>query len=194
MSCLHSIRSMELVKTDLWRILSFYALSKIHLDRHGSFRKNLLIFSWDINLNPGPVRGIKNENLLHVLLFHDYSFSGDGFYYNLNSLNGNVTRNDWDVFKKRGMHFTHVNINMLPKIDEVHYIANITIACIIGISETKVDKTVLSSQLQVDSYDLIRINRSRRGSGVACYIKTSIAYSYKDIFCSKIESIFVDIY
>ena len=66
---------------------------------------------------------------------------------------------------------------MLPKIDEVHYIANITIAYIIGISETKVDKTVLSSQLQVDSYDLIRINRSRRSSGVACYIKTSIAYS-----------------
>ena len=93
------------------------------------------------------------------------------------------------------MHFTHININiMLPKIDEVRYIANITIASIIGISETKVDKTVLSSQLQVDSYDLIRINRSRRGSGVACYIKTSIAYSYKGIFCSNNESIFVDIY
>ena len=74
---------------------------------------------------------------------------------------------------------------MLPKIDEVRYIANITIASIIGISETKVDKTVLSSQLQVDSYDLIRINRSRRGSGVACYI---------GIFCSNNESIFADIY
>ena len=193
MPCLHSIRSIEMVKTDLWRILSFYALSKIHLDRHGSFRKNILIFSWDINLNPGRVRGIKNENLLHVLLFHDYSFSGDGFYNNLNSLKCDQ---EWlRCFKKRGMHFTHININiMLPKIDEVRYIANITIASIIGISETKVDKTVLSSQLQVDSYDLIRINRSRRGSGVACYIKTSIAYSYKDIFCSNNESIFVDIY
>ena len=123
--CLHSIRSLELVrKTDLSRRLSFYALSKIHLDRHGSLRKILLIISRDINLNPRLVRGIKNKNLLPVLLFYDSSFSGDGFYYNLNSLNANVTRNDWDVFQKRGMHFIDINICIIfPKIDEVRYIA-----------------------------------------------------------------------
>ena len=32
------------------------------------------------------------------------------------------------------------------------------------------------------------------GGGVACYIKSSIAYSYKDSFCSNTESIFVDIF
>ena len=65
--------------------------------------------------------------MLHVLPFYDYSFSGDGFYYNLNSLDENVNRNDWDHLKKRGMHFIHMNINSLaPKLDEVHNIANIT--------------------------------------------------------------------
>ena len=86
--------------------------------------------------------------------------------------------NEWNVVKKRGMRFIHTNINsLLPKIDEVSCIANITNASIIGINETKLDKTVRSSELGVDGYDLVRLNRSRRGGGVACYIKSSIAYS-----------------
>ena len=92
---------MELVeKTELLRRLSVYALSKIHLDRYGSFLKILLILSWDINTNPRPVHGIQNENLLHVFPFHDCIFSGDNLYYNPNSLTKNVSRNEWDVFKK----------------------------------------------------------------------------------------------
>ena len=89
-----------------------------------------------------------------------------------------LAMNEWNVVKKRGMHFIHININsLLPKIDEVSYIANITSASIIGVNETKLDKTVWSSELGVDSYDLVRLNRSKRCGGVACYIKSSIAYS-----------------
>ena len=51
-----------------------------------------------------------------------------------------------------------------------------------------------SSELEVDGYDLVRLDRSRRGGGVACYIKSLIAYSYKESFCSNTESIFVDIF
>ena len=151
---------MELVeKTELLKILSVYALSKIHLDRYGSFCNVLVILFWDINLNPRPVHGIQNENLLHVLSFHDCNFSGDGIYHNLNSLSKNVSRNDWDVFKKRVMYFIHININsILLKTDEVRYIANITNAFIIGISETNLDETILSSELEVNGYDLVRLD------------------------------------
>ena len=128
--CLHSIRSMELIeKTELLRILSAYALPKIHLDRYGSFRKILLILSWDIHLNSEPVHGIQIEHLLHVLLFHDCIFFGDNFFYNLNSLSENVSKNEWNVFKKRGMLFICIDINsLLPKTDEVHYIANMCLS------------------------------------------------------------------
>ena len=62
--------------------------------------------------------------------------------------------NDWDAFKKTGMHFIYININgLLPKTDEVRYIANIINVSIIEISETKLDETVLSSELEVDGYD-----------------------------------------
>ena len=60
---------------------------------------------------------------------------------------------------------------------------------IIGMSENKLDDTSFSSELEVDGYELKRLKES-----VACYIKSSIAHSYKDRFCCNIESIFVDIY
>ena len=118
------------------------------------------------------MHGIQNENLLNVLLFHECNFSGNEFYYNLYSLLENVSRNDWDVFKKRGMHFIHTNIT---RSSEVRCIANITNASIIGISETKLDETIFSSELEVDGYDLVRLDGSRREGGDACYIKSSIA-------------------
>ena len=94
-------------------------------------------------------------------------------YYNqdLNSPSENVSRKEWNVFKKRGMHFTHININnLLPKIDVVRYIANIINTSIIEISGTKLDRTILSGELEVDGYDLVRLDRSKKGGGVACYI------------------------
>ena len=49
--------------------------------------------------------------------------------------------------KKREMHFTHIITNsLLQKFDEVRYIANITNASIIEISETKLDGTIWSSE------------------------------------------------
>ena len=78
------------------------------------------------------------------------------------------------------------------KIDEVRYIGNITSASIIGISDTKLNETILSSKLE--GYDLVRLKQSRRGGCVACYIESSIAYSYKNSFFSNTESIFVDIF
>ena len=90
------------------------------------------------------------------------------------------------------MHFVHKNLScILPKIDEVRYVAKITNVFIIEISETKLDETILSSKVEVDGYDLIRLDRSRGGDGVAYYVQSSMTYSYKDNFCSNIEIIFV---
>ena len=80
-----------------------------------------------------------------------------------------------------GKHFIHININsLLPKTDEVRYIANITNALIVGISETKLEETIFSSELEVDGYDLVKLDQLRRGGGVTCYIKSLITSSHKD--------------
>ena len=79
----------------------------------------------------------------------------------------------------------------MPKIHEVRCIAEISNASIVGISETKLDETILSSELDVDGYDVVRLNQSRGSGGVACFIKSSIAYSYKDSFCINTENFFL---
>ena len=75
------------------------------------------------------------------------------------------------------MHFIHINISwLLPKTAEVRYIANITNASIIGIRETKLHKIILSSELEVDGFDSVRLNQLRKGGAVAFYVKITFSY------------------
>ena len=54
------------------------------------------------------------------------------------------------IFKKRGLHFVHLNINSLPsKIEELRQIAKDTNSAVIGLSETKLDKTIFLFQTTV---------------------------------------------
>ena len=62
----------------------------------------------------------------------------------------------------------------MPKIDEVRYSTNISNASIIGISEVKPGKIILSSELEIDGYDLMRLDLSRRGGGVAVILKVQL--------------------
>ena len=79
----------------------------------------LLILSGDINLNPGPVNR-------HQIKYHKF-----------------------EVFTRKGLHFIHLNINsLLTKIDESRYIAKNSSAAVIGITETRLDNTV------VDGYNI----------------------------------------
>ena len=76
-----------------------------------SFLCILLILSGDISVNPGPV-------------------------YNNESLDSN----EWNVFKSKGIHLIHLNVNsLLPKIDEIRYITERTNTAVTGITESKLD-------------------------------------------------------
>ena len=132
---------------------------------------------YPINLNPGPTTPERNDILWEFLLFHNYSFSTERMDYQLDSVS--VVSNDaWNIFQKRGMHSIHLNLNiLLSKIDEIRYIAKLTNATVIGLSETKLDNSVLSDELEIEGYDLERSDRSRRGVGVACFVKNSTSYN-----------------
>ena len=133
-----------------------------------------LLLSGDINLNPGPTTPNRNDILWELLPFHNGSFSTKWMNYQLDPLSV-VSSDAWNIFQKRGMHFIHLNINsILPKIDEMHYIAKLTNATVIGLRETKLDNTVLRSELEIEGYDLVRSDRTRRGGGAACFVKNSI--------------------
>ena len=82
-------------------------ISKVKQINNKSFYRLLIILSGDISLNPGPV-------CKHQLL--------------------NTT--EWDIFKTKGLHLMHLNINSLPpKIDELRHMAGLSNATVVGISE-----------------------------------------------------------
>ena len=88
----------------------------------------------------------------------------------------------------------HINIDsLLPKIDEIQYIAKLREAAVIGISESKLDDSVISSEIQIENYDLIRSDRNRYGGGVACFIRNDLPDSTKSFLPPEIENIFIEI-
>ena len=100
----------------------------------------------------------------------------------------------WKAFNKRGLHLIHLNINsLLSKIDELQEIARKTRATVIGITESKLDGSVLDGEINIDGYKLVRSDRNRHGGGVACYIRNDISFSVRGDFSSEIENIFLDI-
>ena len=91
--------------------LKLFTISNSKRLNNKSFYCILLPLSGDISLNLGP----KN---------------------NLQPLNSN----EWNVFKSKGLHLIHVNINsFLPKIDELRDIANSSNTTVIGSSESKLN-------------------------------------------------------
>ena len=125
----------------------------------------LLLLSGDISLNPGP--------------FHQGT---------------QQCSNEWNVFKNRGLHFIHLNINsLLPKIEELRFIAKSTNAAVIGICESKLEDSVLEQEINFDNYKILRCDRNRHGGGVACYIRNDLSYNILSVFPCEIENIFFEI-
>ena len=92
----------------------------------------MLVLSGDISVNTGPV-------------------------YNSQS----SCSNEWNVFKAKGIHLIHLNVNsLLPKIDEIQYITVHTNAAVIGISESKLDETISQSGIQMSTNELLRCDKN----------------------------------
>ena len=140
--------------------LNLCCFSNLRYQNNKTYFRLLLFLYGDISLKPGPINGSQQHNY-----------------------------NQWTVFKKKGPHLVHININSLqPKIDELWYIAKLSEAAVISISESKFDDSVLSSQIQIENYDLICSDRSRHGGGGACFIRNYLSYNTKSFLASEIEN------
>ena len=79
-----------------------------------------------------------------LVLLSDDTILNKGSFHNPQSLE----HDKWNIFKHRGLHFLYLNIDssnsLLPKIDEFRHIAKLANAAAIGISESKLDDSVLT--------------------------------------------------
>ena len=102
--------------------------------------------------------------------------------------------NEWNVFKNRGLHFIHLNINiLLPKIEVLRFIAKSANAAVIGICESKLDNSVFEQEISTDNYKIQRCDRNRQDGGVACYIRNDISYNILYVFPCETENIIFEI-
>ena len=92
-------------KTKTKKTLFYYALSEIHLRNHKSYFRFILLLSGDINLSQGPY--------IDVLPFTNSSFSINYSRISLASNEENPGIKKRKIFKKKGQHFAHNNINSL---------------------------------------------------------------------------------
>ena len=82
---------------------------------------------------------------------------------------------EWKASRNRGLHLVHLSINsLLPKIDELRYIAKRTKATVIGISESKLDNTGLDSEIYIENHEILRFDRDQRRGGVASHLPNEI--------------------
>ena len=97
----------------------------------------------------------------------------------------------WNPLRKRGLHFLHLNTNiLLPKIDELRLIARNSYAAIIGITESKLDKTILDNEVKIDGYELKRSDRNRQRSICLLYQKRYVPQCKRGFLTRFLKYIF----
>ena len=98
---------------------------------------------------------------------------------------------------KNRLTFGHLNINSIKsKYDEVSDILNRKLIDVLAFSETKIDDSYTNSRFSVDDYNIYRADRSDKGGGVMCYVKSSIPHRPRhdiSINTDNIESVIIDI-
>ena len=109
-----------------------------------------------------PCKDNKNDSSENI--WQQFSFANDCLAYDKampsetqsnSDLDTSSPTDNWKVFNKRGIHLIHLNINsILFKIDELCITAKKSRASVIGITESKLDKTVLDEEINIEGYEL----------------------------------------
>ena len=83
------------------------------------------------------------------------------------------------VFKSNCPHFRHLNINsILLKIEQLRSLLINSNISVLGITETKLDRTVNNENVKIDGCNLIQSDRNRKGGEIACYRKSNIFFNH----------------
>ena len=144
----------------------YFALNKLRIKRNKCFKLYylLILLCGDVSLNPGPSQ---------YPPYNDDKF---------------------EPFRKRGLHFLHINVNsLLSKIDELRDVVGHTKPAILGITESKLDSSASDQDVNISGYSILRSDRNRYGGGVACYSRTDICFNRRSVFSNSIENVFFDL-
>lgn len=95
------------------------------------------------------------------------------------------------MFWNRGICFVHLNVNiLLPILEERHCLLHLTNTSAIGVGETKLDVSVLNSEVTIEGVWFSKTSTSKKVGCVTSFIKYPDAYSHK----TNTEILFTEIY
>ena len=67
-------------------------------------------------------------------------------------------------------------------------------AAVIGISESKLDNSILNLEIEIDGSNFLRFDRSKHGVWIACYVRNGLSFNKRNYFIHDIkETIFIEI-
>ena len=63
----------------------------------------------------------------------------------------------------------------------------------LDICESKLDASVLDTEISIDNYKIMGCDRNREGGGVVCYVRHDLSYNTLSAFPHEVENIFFEI-
>ncbi|CAL4152507.1 unnamed protein product [Meganyctiphanes norvegica] len=91
-----------------------------------------------------------------------------------------IPENKFDCFKRRGLHFIHINArSMFHKIMEIRLLAMKIKPAVISITESWLDISQTDESIKIEGYNILRRDRLTHGEGVCAYIRADLAYNPK---------------
>ena len=87
-----------------------------------------------------------------------------------------MPENIFDCFKRRGLHFIHINArSMFHKISEIRLLAMKIKPAVISITESWLDISQTDESIKIDGYNILSRDRLTHGGGVCAYIRADLA-------------------
>ena len=102
---------------------------------------------------------------------------------------------DIDVSKLKGLRIANLNVNSLLKhLDEIRTMLSDYPFDILAINESKIDPSISNSEISIQHYSIVRLDRNRYGGGVVLYIKNNIPYvERQDLVSDDLEMICIEV-
>ena len=170
-------------QNELHKGLKKYSKGDFFTIKSLQINENISIIRQDMNLNLLTLREINYKD--HTKFFRLILLLSDDI-----NLNPGPTQilETWSVFKKRWLHFVDLNINSLPsKTEELRQIAKDTSPAVIGLSETKLDKTISDCEISIPNYSLIRKAGTERAEGLHVISQAIFALIAKINYQTKLK-------
>ena len=130
-SFFHSRFNLKIIYNDVKLCHQIEVSTPEYLNTHNKFYEAFLSSQFTV-LTILQLKQRNNKSFYDLLIILSGDLiSNQGPVYKYQLLN----MTEWDIFKTKGLHLMHLNINsLLPKLDELRYISRVSNAAVTGIS------------------------------------------------------------